>query len=46
MGIVFCSAILDEPPVPKFVADRPFLAVIQVLGIPYFMAAHRLPTEV
>lgn len=36
MGVMMCSAMLDEPPVPNFCADRPFLAVIFVDNVPFF----------
>ncbi|CAK1548274.1 unnamed protein product [Leptosia nina] len=41
MGIMMCSAIIDEPPVPSFTADRPFLAVILVDNVLYFTATYR-----
>ncbi|XP_075985818.1 antichymotrypsin-2-like isoform X2 [Anticarsia gemmatalis] len=41
MGIVMCSLILDEPPTPTFVADRPFLAFIIVDGAPFFTSTYR-----
>ncbi|KPJ19238.1 Neuroserpin [Papilio machaon] len=41
MGIMLCSAVIGEPPVPRFDADRPFLTVILVDDTPYFMATQR-----
>ncbi|XP_013167065.1 PREDICTED: antichymotrypsin-2-like isoform X2 [Papilio xuthus] len=41
MGIMLCSAMIGEPPVPRFDADRPFLTVILVDDTPYFMATQR-----
>lgn len=41
MDIVECFAILDEEPIPVFIADRPFLAIIVVDNSFYFMAIQR-----
>ncbi|CAH0747449.1 unnamed protein product [Diatraea saccharalis] len=41
VGIVLYSAIINEPPVPEFRADHPFLAVIFVNNAPAFFAVHR-----
>ncbi|CAH0747450.1 unnamed protein product [Diatraea saccharalis] len=41
MGIAMCMAMINEPPVPEFRADHPFLAVIFVNNAPAFLAVHR-----
>ncbi|XP_073942854.1 antichymotrypsin-2-like isoform X2 [Choristoneura fumiferana] len=41
MNIAMCCAMVDFDPVKVFLADRPFLAVIQVNGAPYFLTTHR-----
>ncbi|XP_050354467.1 antichymotrypsin-2-like isoform X2 [Nymphalis io] len=41
MGIMLCSAMIDEDPVLSFVADRPFLATIVSNNTIYFMATNR-----
>ncbi|XP_037871526.1 serine protease inhibitor 2 isoform X4 [Bombyx mori] len=41
MGIAFCTAFIDEPPVPSFDADRPFVAAIFAHGISHFYAIYR-----
>ncbi|CAH0722511.1 unnamed protein product, partial [Brenthis ino] len=41
MSIAFCSMVIGEPEVPRFIADRPFLAAIVAHDTLYFMAMHR-----
>ncbi|XP_072936095.1 antichymotrypsin-2-like isoform X1 [Epargyreus clarus] len=41
MGFATFSAIIDEPPLPRFVADRPFAVAILIEGDIYFVATHR-----
>ncbi|XP_047537054.1 antichymotrypsin-2-like isoform X2 [Vanessa atalanta] len=41
MGIMLCSAMIDENPEPSFVADRPFLAAIVSNNTIYFVASNR-----
>ncbi|XP_049887288.1 antichymotrypsin-2-like isoform X3 [Pectinophora gossypiella] len=43
MLVCMTACIIGEPPKPRFVADRPFLAAIVTDGAPYFIATYHGP---
>lgn len=40
MGIALCSAMLNPPPIRRFIANRPFLVSIIIGNTPHFMASY------